>query len=223
MSTSNPKVAVILSGCGVQDGSEIHEAVLTLLMIARAGAAYQCLAPDIAQMRVVNHISGKESAETRNVLQESARIARGEILNIAQAQPSDYAAIIFPGGFGAALNLSNFGIKGIKKTQWEVESSVLKFAKTMANQGKPAGFICISPTLISKIYGPGLQLTIGNNKEIAQLLEKIGAIHIKCAATDCIIDKAHKVVSTPAYMLAQSIAEAACGIEKLVNAVLSLL
>ncbi|CCD30335.1 Enhancing lycopene biosynthesis protein 2 [Candidatus Glomeribacter gigasporarum BEG34] len=220
MSQPHRTIAVILSGCGVQDGSEIHEAVLTLLALDRAGASYQCLAPNIPQTRVVNHATGAEvSGETRNVLQESARIARGQILDIAQAQPADYAAMIFPGGFGAALNLSDFGSK---QDQCQVEPSVLEFAEVMAASGKPAGFICIAPALIPRIYGSGIKLTIGNDPDTAQTLEKMGVVHVECPVTNCIVDKQRKVVSTPAYMLAQSIQEAAAGIEQLVQKVLAL-
>jgi enhancing lycopene biosynthesis protein 2 len=220
MSRSYKTVAVVLSGCGVQDGSEIHEAVLALLALDRADAVYQCLASNIPQARVVNHTGGDEVAgESRNVLQESARIARGRILDIAQAQPEDYAAMIFPGGFGAALNLSDFGTK---QEQCQVKPSVLKFAKAMAAAGKPAGFICIAPALIPGIYGTGVRLTIGNDPDTAQTLEKMGAVHVACPVTDCVVDERYKVVSTPAYMLAQSIKEAATGIEKLVQKVLAL-
>ncbi len=220
MSRPNRTVAVILSGCGVQDGSEIHEAVLTLLALDRVGADYQCLAPDIPQARVVNHATGEVLPdETRNVLQESARIARGKILDIAQARTEDHAAMIFPGGFGAALNLSDFGIR---KDQCQVNPAVLRFAQAMAAAGKPAGFICIAPALIAKIYSPGVQLTIGYDTDTAQTLEKMGAVHVACPVTECIVDEQRKVVSTPAYMLARSIREAAAGIEQLVQKVLAL-
>lgn len=215
------KIAVVLSGCGVFDGTEIHEAVLTLLALSKADVAYQCLAPNIAQTKVVNHLTNEESVgEKRNVLEESARIARGQILDIAKANPADYAAVIFPGGYGAALNLCDFAIVGERCT---VQPDVVAFTQAIAKAGKPAGFICIAPALITRIYGAGIKLTIGNDEQTADTLEKMGAIHVTCTVDDIVVDDKHKVVTTPAYMLAQSISEAASGIEKLVHRVLELI
>lgn len=208
-------IAVILSGCGALDGSEIHESVLTLLALDRAELAYQCLAPNLPQTRVVNMADGKTQSHTkRNVLEESARIARGKIKDIALAKAEDYTAMIFPGGFGAALNLCNFGLN---KENYSIQADVFKFAKAMVEAKKPAGFICIAPVLAPKLYPAGIQITIGNDKATAEILEKLGARHIPCAATDCVVDKVHKLVSTPAYMLAHSIKEVATGIECLVK------
>lgn len=215
------KVAVVLSGCGKMDGSEIDETVLTLLALDRAGVAYQCIAPNIPQKTVINHITGKEEPNTtRNVLVESARIARGSIIDIKHANPADYAAVIFPGGFGAAANLSNFSDKG---ADCELQPDVLAFAQAMAKAGKPSGYICIAPTMISKIYGPGVQLTIGNDVGTANAINKMGGTHVACSAQEFVVDKKHKVVSTPAYMLAKSIGDAATGIEGLVKEVVALM
>ncbi len=209
------KIAVILSGCGALDGSEIHESVLTLLALDRTELAYQCLAPNIAQTRVVNMADGKTMEYVkRNVLEESARIARGKIKNIASANPDDYTAMIFPGGFGAALNLCNFGLN---KENYSIQTDVFKFAKAMVEAKKPAGFICIAPVLAPKLYPAGIKITIGHDKATAEILEKLGVQHIPCPATDCVVDKTHKLVSTPAYMLARSIKEVAMGIECLVK------
>lgn len=214
------KVAVVLSGCGVFDGSEIHESVLTLLALSRAGAEYQCLAPDKLQRRVVNHLTGKEEPEqSRNVLVEAARIARGKIIDLAEANPDHYDALIFPGGFGAATNLCDFAISG---ASCEVEPVVLHFTRAMAAAKKPVGFICIAPAMIAKIYGSGIKMTIGNDPETIKTLTAMGNDHIECSVADCIIDNQHKVVSTPAYMLGQTIAEVAEGIDKLVKSVLEL-
>ena len=208
-------IAVILSGCGALDGSEIHESVLTLLALDRAELAYQCLAPNIPQTRVVNMVNGKTQEHAkRNMLEESARIARGKIKDIALANPDDYIAMIFPGGFGAALNLCNFGLN---KENYSIQMDVFKFAKAMVKAKKPAGFICIAPVLAPKLYPTGIKITIGNDKATAEILEKLGAQHIPCTATDCVVDKTHKLVSTPAYMLARSIKEVAIGIECLVK------
>ncbi|QVW23153.1 isoprenoid biosynthesis glyoxalase ElbB [Pseudomonas hormoni] len=213
------KIAVILSGCGVYDGAEIHESVITLLRLDQRGAQVQCFAPNIAQLQVINHLTGEEMPESRNVLVESARIARGNIKDIREADVEDFDALIVPGGFGAAKNLSNFAIEGAGCT---VQPEVLALAEAFAEAGKPVGLICISPALAAKIYGPGVTCTIGNDADTAAAMNKMGATHADCAVTDIVEDKARKLVSTPAYMLAQSISEAASGINKLVDRVLEL-
>lgn len=214
------KVAVVLSGCGVFDGAEIHESVLTMLALARAGAEIQFLAPNIPQARVVNHLSGEVAAgETRNVLVEAARIARGKIMDIAEADSRDYAAVFFPGGFGAATNLSDFADQGAACT---VQPDVLRFAAAMAQAGKPACYICIAPALIPQIYGPGVKLTIGSDAATAKTIEAMGGQHVGCPVHEFVVDQKHKVVSTPAYMLAQNIAEAATGIDAAVATTLAL-
>ncbi|CAN7180761.1 enhancing lycopene biosynthesis protein 2 [Pseudomonas sp. BT76 TE3572] len=213
------KIAVILSGCGVYDGAEIHESVITLLRLDQRGAQVQCFAPNIAQLHVINHLTGEEMPESRNVLVESARIARGNIKDIREADVEDFDALIVPGGFGAAKNLSNFAVEGAGCT---VQPEVLALAEAFAEAGKPVGLICISPALAAKIYGPGVTCTIGNDADTAAAMNKMGATHADCAVTDIVEDKARKLVSTPAYMLAQSISEAASGINKLVDRVLEL-
>ncbi|VVO81962.1 Glyoxalase ElbB [Pseudomonas fluorescens] len=213
------KVAVILSGCGVYDGAEIHESVITLLRLDQRGAQVQCFAPDITQLHVINHLTGEEMPESRNVLVESARIARGKIKDIREADVEEFDALIVPGGFGAAKNLSNFATEGAGCT---VQPEVLALAEAFAEAGKPVGLICISPALAAKIYGPGVTCTIGNDADTAAAMNKMGATHADCAVTEIVEDKARKLVSTPAYMLAQSISEAASGINKLVDRVLEL-
>ncbi|WP_095126974.1 MULTISPECIES: isoprenoid biosynthesis glyoxalase ElbB [unclassified Pseudomonas] len=213
------KIAVILSGCGVYDGAEIHESVITLLRLDQRGAQVQCFAPNIAQLHVINHLTGEEMPESRNVLVESARIARGNIKDIREADVEDFDALIVPGGFGAAKNLSNFAVEGAGCT---VQPEVLALAEAFAEAGKPVGLICISPALAAKIYGPGVTCTIGNDADTAAAMNKMGATHKDCAVSDIVEDKARKLVCTPAYMLAQSISEAASGINKLVDRVLEL-
>ncbi|WP_030129092.1 isoprenoid biosynthesis glyoxalase ElbB [Pseudomonas sp. QTF5] len=213
------KIAVILSGCGVYDGAEIHESVITLLRLDQRGAQVQCFAPDIAQLHVINHLTGEEMPESRNVLVESARIARGNIKDIREASVEDFDALIVPGGFGSAKNLSNFAVEG---AGCSVQPDVLALTEAFAEAGKPVGLICISPALAAKIYGPGVTCTIGNDADTAATMNKMGATHAECAVTDIVEDKARKLVSTPAYMLAQSISEAASGINKLVDRVLEL-
>ena len=213
------KIAVILSGCGVYDGTEIHESVITLLRLDQRGCQVQCFAPDIAQMHVVNHLTGEEMAESRNVLVESARIARGEIKAITEANVDDFDALIMPGGFGAAKNLSDFAVEGAGCT---VDLQVQALAEAFAEARKPVGLICISPALAAKIYGPGVTCTIGNDPDTAKAIDKMGGTHQECEVTDIVEDTARKLVSTPAYMRAKTIGEAAAGINKLVDRVIEL-
>lgn len=215
------KVAVMLSGCGVYDGAEIHESVLTMLALARAGVSYQCVAPNMVQAHVINHLSGEEAkGESRNVLVEAARIARGNVLDVGKANPADYAALFFPGGFGAAKNLCDFAFKG---TDCSIQPDVLKFAKAFASDKKPVCFICIAPAMIPRIYGDGARGTIGTDAGTAAAIEQMGGVHVSCPVREFVVDEQRKIVSTPAYMLAQNIAEAADGIEKAVKATLALI
>ncbi len=213
------KVAVILSGCGVYDGAEIHESVITLLRLDQRGAQVQCFAPNIAQMHVINHLTGEEMPESRNVLVESARIARGNVKDLREADVDDFDALIVPGGFGAAKNLSSFAIDG---PGCSVHPDVLALAEAFAEAGKPVGLICISPALAAKIYGPGVVCTIGTDADTSAAIVKMGGTHEECDVHDIVEDTQRKLVSTPAYMLAQSISEAAGGIYKLVDRVLEL-
>ena len=213
------KVAVILSGCGVYDGAEIHESVITLLRLDQRGAHAQCFAPNVAQMHVINHLTGEQMPESRNVLVESARIARGEVKDIREANVEDFDALIVPGGFGAAKNLSDFAVKGAECT---VQPDVLALAEAFAEASKPVGLMCISPAMAAKIYGPGVICTIGNDADTATVVNKMGATHQECDVSDIVEDKARKLVSTPAYMLGKNISEVASGINKLVDRVLEL-
>ena len=213
------RVAVILSGCGVQDGAEIHESVLTLLRLDQRGVEVQCFAPDIAQHDVINHLTGEKMPESRNVLIESARIARGAIKDIHEANAEDFDALIMPGGFGVAKNLSNFAFEGV---HCSLQPELLTLAEAFAESGKPIGLICISPALAAKIYGPGVTCTIGNDPDTAKAICKMGGNHTECAVDEIVEDTARKLVSTPAYMTAQSISEAAAGINKLVDRVIEL-
>lgn len=213
------KIAVILSGCGVYDGAEVHESVITLLRLDQRGCQVQCFAPNIAQLHVINHLTGEEMAESRNVLVESARIARGEVKDIREANVDDFDALIVPGGFGAAKNLSNFAVEGAGCT---VQPEVLALAEAFAESRKPVGLICISPALAAKIYGPGVTCTIGNDAETAAAIDKMGGTHEDCEVTEIVEDTARKLVTTPAYMRAKTIGEAAAGINKLVDRVIEL-
>ena len=218
-----PKVGVVLSGCGVNDGTEIHESVITLLALNRAGADAQCMAPDVDQLHVINHLTGEEAeGETRNVLVEAARIARGDIVDISTVKGGDLDALIFPGGFGAAKNLCNFAIKGVDCI---VNPEVLRLTKEMVSSKKPVGVICIAPALMAKVMenaDVNVNLTIGTDQETASAIEEMGSTHVSCPVQEYVVDRENKIVSTPAYMLANQISEAAVGIEKLVQEVLSL-
>ncbi|KJH84177.1 isoprenoid biosynthesis glyoxalase ElbB [Pseudomonas sp. KSR10] len=216
----NKKVAVILSGCGVYDGSEIYESVITLLRLDQRGATVQCFAPNIEQMHVINHLTGDEMPETRNVLIESARLARGQIKDLKDANVEDFDALIMPGGFGAAKNLSDFATQGADCT---ILSDVISIAQAFAKARKPVGMMCIAPTMAAQIFGPGVVCTLGNDDDPAAAASReMGAEHQACEVTEIVEDSKHKLVTTPAYMLAQSISEAASGIYKLVDRVLEL-
>jgi enhancing lycopene biosynthesis protein 2 len=216
-----PKVGVILSGCGVQDGSEIHEAVLTLLALDRAGADVVVFAPDKPQADVVDHVTGKVTGEKRNVLQESARIARGKVVDVAKAQAADLDAVILPGGFGAAKNLSTFAMDGASCT---VDESVALLLREMHAEGKPIGALCIAPAVLAKVFGEtvGPELTIGRDKKTASALQAMGAKHHDAGVTDIVVDERNRIVTTPCYMLATRIRDVAVGAEKTVQAVLAM-
>jgi enhancing lycopene biosynthesis protein 2 len=217
------KIGVVLSGCGVFDGAEIHESVITLLSIDRAGAQAVCMAPDVDQMHVVNHLTGEVSdREKRNVLVEAARIARGEIKDIATVKADDLDAILFPGGFGAAKNLSSFAVKG---ENCDVHPEVLRLVKEFAAKKKPQAALCIAPAMIAKIYEDATNkptLTIGNDKDCSSKIETMGSKHKECSARDFVFDEQNNVISTPAYMRGQSISEVAEGIEKTIHQLLKM-
>jgi enhancing lycopene biosynthesis protein 2 len=215
------KVAVILSGCGVYDGAEIYESVLTLLALERAGAHALCAAPDCEQFHVINHATGEEiPGEKRFVLIESARLARGQIQAVRKLNPDALDAVILPGGFGAAKNISTFAVKGEQAT---INKEVAEFLINAQEAGKPIGFVCIAPAIAAQLFGAqGVQFTIGTDAKTGHALEIWGARHVQCAVNDIVIDSKLKIVSTPAYMLAKNISEAESGINKLVQAVLDL-
>ncbi len=215
------KVAVVLSGCGVYDGAEIHESVLTLLRLCEKGVSYQCMAPDMDQYHVINHLDGEViEGESRNVLVESARIARGEVIDLKDANTADFDAMIVPGGFGAAKNLCNFAIEGANMS---VQEDFLRFAQGMHAAGKPIGLMCIAPSMSALIFGDGVSCTIGTDEETAAAIEAMGGKHIACPVKEIVIDRERKLVTTPAYMLAGNVAEAAVGINRLVDEVLAML
>lgn len=214
------RVLVILSGCGVRDGSEIHEATLTLLALDRAGAEICCAAPDIPQTQCVDHYRGVSVREDRNVLTESARIARGKIIPLAQVDLSQIDAIILPGGLGAATNLCDFALKSGNVT---VEPSVKNILLDAQAAGKPLGFICIAPVIAATLFGSmGVCYTIGTDQGIAARLASTGAVHVETTVTEAAVDPRLKIVSTPAYMLAGRISEVEAGVTALVRELLKM-
>lgn len=214
------KIAILLSGAGVFDGSEIHESVLTLLCLTQAGATYQCFAPDIQQAHVVNHLTGEvDENASRNVLVESARIARGEILATEKLNINEFDGLIIPGGFGAAKNLCNFAFVGASN---ELNPQVKTFISTFIAANKPVGFICISPVMIPLLYEQGAKGTIGTDQATAEAFNQMGGQHTNSPVDGIIVDEQHKIVSTPAYMLAENIAQAYEGINKLVKKIIEL-
>ena len=214
------KIGIVLSGCGVNDGSEIHEAVITMLELDKAGTDMLLMAPNIDQLHVINHATGEEMDDSRNVLVESARISRGDIEDIAVVTSENVDALIFPGGFGVAKNLSDYAMAGV---ECSVNPDVLRLSREVHNEGKPIGAICIAPAIMATILSGETELTVGFDEQTASDIDAMGAKHVLCPVDEIVVDKEKKVVSTPAYMEAQSIKEAALGIEKLVAEILNMI
>jgi len=212
------KIAVVLAGNGVYDGSEIHETTLTLLTIARKGAKYQCFAPNVDQAHVVNHLTGEEMPEKRNVLVEAARIARGDIKPLSEYKAGDFDAIVFPGGFGAAKNLCTFAFDGAECT---VNVDVEKAVRETVTAEKPIGALCISPVIIAKILSD-VNVTIGQDETTIEAIEMLGGTHKKTTHGEIVVDEKYKLVTTPCYMLDASIDQIAEGAEKAVGKILEM-
>ena len=213
------KFAVVLSGCGVYDGAEIHEATLSLLAIAKQGGSYEIFAPDINQHHVINHITGEEMDEQRNVLVEAARIARGQIRNLKEFNPASFDGLLLPGGFGAAKNLSSWAFEGADASILpEVEEAV----SGMVALKKPVGALCISPVILARVLGK-VHLTIGNDEATIDALESIGATHVYATHGEVVVDPDHNLVTTPCYMLDATIDQIADGANNLVDAMLKLM
>jgi len=213
------KFAVILAGSGVFDGAEIHEATLTLLAIKKLGADYEIFAPDILQHHVVNHLTGQEMPETRNVLVESARIARGNIKPLSRFSAGVFDAIILPGGFGVAKNLCSWAYEGDNCT---INPEVEKALRDMNNSGKPVGALCIAPVIIGKLF-PGTNVTTGDDPASAAYINKMGSEYTKAAHGEVIVDHKRKIFSTPCYMLDADIVQIAEGAENIVREMLKVM
>lgn len=211
------KIGVVLSGCGVFDGSEITEAVSVLIAIDQLGAQAICMAPNIDQMHTIDHLHGRPMPDKRNVLTESARIARGKIRDILQVHSSDLDGLVFPGGFGVAKNLSDFALKG---PDCHIDANVARLAREMHQAGKPIGFACIAPVLAAKLFHA--TVTIGNDPATASAIEKMGGHHVDRGETDIYIDTTHRIVSTPCYMYESTPARVFEGARKMVEAVIQL-
>ena len=213
------KIAMVLSGCGVFDGSEIHEATLSLLAIAKKGCAYEIFAPDIKQYHVVNHITGDEMEETRNVLVESARIARGKIRDLKEFHPADFDGLLFPGGFGAAKNLSTWAFEGADAAILpEVEVAITG----MVAMKKPVGALCISPVILARVLGE-VHLTIGDDESTIDALESLGTKHVYATHGEVVVDPDHMLVTTPCYMLDANIVQIAEGADNVVDAMIKMM
>jgi len=213
------KIAVMLSGCGVFDGAEIHEATLSLLAIARQGCSYEIFAPNINQYHVINHLTGDEMDETRNVLVESARIARGSIKDLKQFNPASFDGLLLPGGFGAAKNLSTWAFEGADASVLpEVEEAITG----MVALKKPVGALCISPVILAKVLGK-VDLTIGDDESTIDALETLGANHVLTTHGEVVVDPDHHLVTTPCYMLDATIVQIADGANNVVDAMLKMM
>jgi enhancing lycopene biosynthesis protein 2 len=218
---SQKRVGVVLAGCGFLDGAEIHEAVCTLLALDRRGARLVATAPDVEQRHVVDHVKGEPAdGPARNVLVESARLVRGQIVDLARVSARDVDALVFAGGYGVAKNLCSFAFDGKRMT---VLPEVERVVRELRSAGKPLGFICISPVIAAKVLGgEHVKVTIGNDRDTASAIESWGARHVDCKVDEIAVDERLKVVSTPAYMLGPWIAPVFTGIDKLVSAVLEM-
>lgn len=213
-------VAVVLSGCGVFDGAEVHESVLSLLALEQQGAIYQCFAPDIDQHHVINHVNGEEMDETRSVLVEAARIARGNIKPLAEFDAGDFDALLLPGGFGAAKNLSSLAFEG---PNCSVDPYLESAVNAMVEAGKPIGALCISPAVLAKIFeGKAARLTIGNDPGTIGAIKAMGGRHTETTHGEVVIDEQYKLVTSPCYMLDANIAQIADGAENTVRELLKL-
>ena len=211
------KFAVILAGCGVYDGAEIHEAVMTLYAIEKNGAGYEIFAPDIPQHHVINHLKGEEMQETRNVLVESARIARGKISPLSELDIRGFDALVFPGGFGVAKNLCSFAFEG---ENCEVIPEVSTLIREAVSHRKPIGALCISPVLLAKVLGD-VKVTIGQDAGTIEAIEKMGSIHKLTDHGEVIVDEQYKLFTTPCYMLDATILNIADGADNIIQAMLS--
>lgn len=221
MSYEDQPVAVLLSGCGFLDGAEIQESVSTFLALDQAGVKWEAIAPNRKQNHVINHLDQSEDqTHERNILQESARIARCDIKSLEDADAEDYSALLLPGGFGAAKQFSTFGLVG--DVNYSVFEDIQSFAQAIQSAGKPAGYICISPMIAPFVYPEGTQITVGQDADLIHVIESKGLSHVKCRVDEICVDENQKLVSTPAYLLGENSYQVYLGISQLVDQVLAL-
>ncbi len=211
-------VAVLLAGCGVYDGSEIQEVVLALLALHKQGASVRCFAPNISQMHVIDHVTGNAVDDSRNVMVEAARIVRGTVADLSEYKANAFDALVLPGGFGAAKNLSDFAVKGADCT---VNEQVAKAVLSTNEAGKVIGAMCIAPVILARLI-PGVTITLGDDGDAAKGAEKMGANHKVASHGEVVVDHANKVVTTPAYMLDANISQIEEGASALIKKVLSM-
>ena len=214
-----PRVGVVLCGAGYLDGSEIHEAVVAMLCLEEAGATLDCLALAKPQAAVYDHVTGQAAAGTRSQLEESARLARGKVRDLAGARADELDALVIPGGYGAARNLCDFAARGAEAT---IDPDVARFRRAMHEARKPIGALCIAPAVVALALGKVRPvLTIGADADVAAALTSLGAEHRSCAVDDIVVDETNRLVSTPAYMLGESVRDVHAGIRKLAQAVVA--
>jgi len=212
------KFAIVLSGCGVFDGAEIHESTMTMLAVERNGAEYEMFAPNINQHHVINHLNGKTMDESRNVLVEAARIARGKIKALSEYDQKDFDGIIFPGGFGVAKNLCSYAIDG---TDMRIDKVVATAIKETHSAGKPIGAICISPLMIASLI-PGIEVTLGTDQKYNAEIRNMRGKNKPSGIRHMVVDKENKVVTVPCYMNDARISDIAEETDMLVKAIMRL-
>ncbi len=216
------RIGVLLSGCGVRDGSEIHEATLTLYYLGRLGVEHICIAPDEPQASVVNHATGKTTTENRNMLIEAARIARGPVVPLKEISADDISALIIVGGYGAVTSLSDYATEGRNMT---VHPGVKALLLSMHQERKPIGALCIAPVILARVFGEAgiaAEISIGNDVNVATDIKSMGVSHVIKLVDEVLIDSTNRLVTTPAYMLAENIAEIGPGIRKAVESVVDM-
>ncbi|MDD4217530.1 MAG: isoprenoid biosynthesis glyoxalase ElbB [Bacteroidales bacterium] len=212
------KIALILSGCGVYDGSEIHETTMAMLALSKNEIEYECFAPNKEQYHVINHLNGDVTDEKRNILVESARIARGEIKDTKELHVSDFSGLLLPGGFGAAKNLSDYAFKAENFT---VDEEIATIIKAFHTAKKPIAALCIAPVLIAKVLGA--RVTIGNDTATVNVIKSVGATHVNKEYHEIAVDEKNLIVTNPCYMLATNIYQVSLGAEAAVAAMLGLI
>ncbi len=217
----NPHFAVILSGCGRADGSEIHEAVFALLCIENMGCTYQCFAPNIEQAAVINHLNNRPMNENRNVLVEAARIARGNILDLKEFKAQDFDGIVFPGGLGAVTNWCDFAAKG---ADCDINRGIYNVIRECYDKKLVIGAMCIAPAMVAvALADKKIHFTLGAGGTTVEKLEKLGVVHEEVGVTDVCIDRENRVCTTPAYMLATNMTDVCQGAQNLIGAMCQLI